>query len=90
MELTGTASALWWIGIAILFLVVIPLVVVLAHGLLRTVREIKLYANDVNAQVAKVASNVSAVPALAETQELVAKLGPALIGAAGLLKEPSP
>ena len=86
--MTGLASTLWWIGIAILFLVVIPLVVVLAHRLLRTIRVIKLYSDDINAQIPKVASNVSAVPGLAETQDLVAQLGPALIGASELLKRP--
>lgn len=74
----GLAAILWWFGIAVLYLVVIPLVAFLAHRLLRPIREIKLYSDDINSGVAQVGSNIAALTALTETQEKLVRLGPVL------------
>lgn len=77
------ATALWWVGVALLYLVVIPLVALLAHRLLRPLREIKRYSDDIRSGVARVGSNVAAVGALVETRERLERVGPAVAGAAG-------
>ncbi len=38
---------LWWLGNAVFILVVIPVVILLLHGLLRPVEEIGRYADDI-------------------------------------------
>lgn len=43
----GAAGVWWWLAVAALFLLVIPLVLMLAQRLLREVLEIRRYANDV-------------------------------------------
>lgn len=54
-----------------LLLVVIPLVVFLANRLIRDVREVRAYADDVLAHGLGITSNLAPVPALVETTELV-------------------
>lgn len=81
------AAILWWVGIAVLYLVVIPLVAFLAHRLLRPIREIKRYSDDIGSGVSKVGSNVAAVTALTETREKLVHLGPALARSLAELKE---
>jgi asparagine N-glycosylation enzyme membrane subunit Stt3 len=65
------AAVLWWIGIAALFLVVIPLVLVLVQGVLRHLAEIKNYAADVREHGVAVSENLAPVSALAQTRDLV-------------------
>lgn len=81
------AAVLWWVGIAVLYLVVIPLVAFLAHRLLRPIREIKRYSDDIGRGVSKVGSNVEAVTALTETREKIVGLGPVLAKSLAELKE---
>lgn len=61
----------WWVGNAILILVVAPLVVVLANRLVREVLDIKHYAADILEHGIAVADNLDPVPALADTARLV-------------------
>jgi hypothetical protein len=84
---TGGAI-LWWIGIAVLVLVVIPLVLILSQRVLRHLREIRDYAADIRTHGVGVTENVAPVPALLQTRHLVKALGPRLdqyAGAAGRL-----
>lgn len=83
------AVALWWVGIAILYLVIIPLVGLLAHRLLRPLREIKRYSDDIRSGVAQVGSNVAAVAALEDTQQRLERVGPVVASSAWRLKGPS-
>lgn len=76
---------LWWLGNAVLLLVVVPLVVALAHGLLRPVLEIRHYADDVLDHGVSLTGTLDAVPRLVTTAELasaahglVARYGAAL------------
>jgi hypothetical protein len=61
---------LWWIGVAALFLVVIPVVLVLAQRVITHISEIKGYADDVLAHGVAVTENLEPVPALLETRDL--------------------
>lgn len=62
---------LWWIGVAALFLAVIPLVLVLVQRVLTHLREIKSYAEDVLAHGVAVTENLEPVPELLQTRDLV-------------------
>ena len=55
---------LWWIGNAVLLLVVVPLVVILADRLLKPVREIRAYADDILDHGVSLTSALDAVPKL--------------------------
>ncbi|MEX2291496.1 MAG: hypothetical protein WD794_14385 [Mycobacteriales bacterium] len=61
---------LWWIGNAVLLLVVVPLVVYLAHGLLQATLEIRRYADDVLDNGVTLTGTLDAVPKLVTTAEL--------------------
>lgn len=76
MEQISTGGAvLWWIGIAVLVLVVIPLVLILSQRVLRQLREIRDYAADIRTHGVGVTDNVAPVPALLQTRHLVKALG---------------
>ncbi|NND03907.1 MAG: hypothetical protein HKN91_14090 [Acidimicrobiia bacterium] len=62
---------LWWIGNALLLLVVIPLVLHVAGRVIRTANEINQYADDILANGLLVAANLDPVPALIETRNMV-------------------
>ena len=64
--------AWWWIGNAVLFVVVIPVVVFLANKVLRPVKEIKAYADDVLEHGVGLTGALDAIPKLAETRALTA------------------
>ncbi len=73
---------LWWIGNAVLALVVIPLVLLLANRVLRPVMMIKEYADDILVHGVGLTGTLDAVPKLVKTKELTgAALG--LVGRYG-------
>ncbi len=72
---SGFASLWWWIAIAVLFLVVIPLVLFLAHRLLRVIMEISRYAGDIQDHGVGITANLAPVPALLDTRDLVKRVG---------------
>jgi hypothetical protein len=76
---SGPGLILWWIGIAALFVVVIPLVLFLAVRLLLVVHEIEQYADDVLVHGLAITKNLEPVPALLETRELVKGVGAGLV-----------
>ena len=61
---------LWWIGNAVLILVVAPVVVKLANNLLRPAVEIRRYANDILEHGVNVTGELDAVPGLEQTRQL--------------------
>lgn len=77
-ELSVGAAILWWIGVLALFLVVIPLVLILALRVLTLLREIKDYAVDVLEHGVGVTKNLEPVPALVQTRDLVNSVGAGL------------
>ena len=62
--------AWWWIGNILLLFVVIPVVLLLANRVLRPVREIKAYADDVIDHLVVVNRELDNLPALQQTAEL--------------------
>ena len=61
---------LWWIGNAVLILVVAPIVVWLANKLLRPAREILAYSNDILDHGHALTGALDALPALERTRQL--------------------
>ena len=61
---------LWWIGNAVLILVIAPVVVKLANNLLRPAIEIRRYANDILEHGVNVTGELDAVPMLEQTPHL--------------------
>lgn len=64
---------LWWIGNAVLILVVAPVVVWLANKLLRPTFEIKAYANDILDHGVSLTGTLDSVPKLFTTRDLVSQ-----------------
>lgn len=65
----------WWIGNAVLLLVVAPAVTLLLHRLARPVAEIRHYADDVLEHAGGALTALGAAEGLQETRELVAQAG---------------
>ena len=74
----------WYVGEALTVLLVVPILLILLNRLLRPVREIKAYADDVLEHGVAFTGTMDAVPKLARTKELtgVALQGVARYGAA--------
>lgn len=60
----------WWIGNAVLFVVVIPVLLLYLNRVLRPAIEIKKYADDVLQHGVALTGTFDSVPALLETKEL--------------------
>lgn len=74
VAISTAATVWWWIGLAVVFLVVIPLLLVLAWRLVQVVAEIRRYADDIRTHGGGLADELGAVVALRETQQLTAAL----------------
>ena len=64
---------LWWIGNAVLILVVAPVVIFLANKLLRPTFEIRAYADDILEHGVNLTGTLDAVPKLGETRQLASQ-----------------
>jgi hypothetical protein len=64
----------WWIGNAVLLLVVVPLVVFLANRVIGPAREIKRYGDDILEHGVALAGNLDPLPALQDTRAAVAEV----------------
>lgn len=62
---------LWWLGNAVLLLVIVPTVLLLANRVMRPALEIKRYAADIDVNGATLAGHLEPVPAVADTRDLV-------------------
>lgn len=62
---------LWWIGNAVLLLVVAPVVILLANRVIRAGNEITDYADDILVHGVGLSGNLDPVPALLDTKSLV-------------------
>jgi hypothetical protein len=65
--------ALWWVGNALLLLVVAPAVVVLLTGLLRAVRRLNRLADGALEHGVELAAELDGLPKLVETKNLTAE-----------------
>jgi len=76
----SVASVVWSIiGLVVLFLVVAPLVVLLAQRVLSKITEIGRYADDVLAHGVGITANLDPVTALIDTRDLVKEAGGGLL-----------
>ena len=66
---------LLWIGNILLVLVVLPVVVVILHSVLAPAREIKIYADDIDAKGGLFGPHLTALEELATTRDLVKQAG---------------
>ena len=64
----------WWIGNALGVILVIPLILLLMSQVVRPVRQIAWYADDILEHGVGLAGNLDPVPALGRTRELVAEV----------------
>jgi hypothetical protein len=62
---------LWWIGNAVLLLVIVPVVIVLANKVIRFALESKRYSEEILEHGVLLSGNLDPVPALADTRDLV-------------------
>ena len=62
---------LWWLGNAVLLVVIVPTVLLLANRVMRPALEIKRYAADIDVNGAVLAGHLEPVPAVADTRDLV-------------------
>ncbi|MEX2553079.1 MAG: hypothetical protein WD627_08795 [Actinomycetota bacterium] len=84
MDATSGAAAVWWsVGLAVVYLVVIPIVIYLAEKTRRRVLEIKRYSDDVAKHGGAIVRNLEPVPALQETRELISRITQGLAGYVG-------
>lgn len=68
---------LWWIGVIVFGLVIVPVVVLILQRLLRPALQIRAYADSIDADVALFPGHIAAaVNELAQTQGLVATARP--------------
>jgi hypothetical protein len=76
----SAASVVWsTLGLLLLFLGVAPLLVILAHRVLRRIVEVRRYADDVLEHGVGVTANLDPVPALVDTRDLVKGAGMGLL-----------
>lgn len=67
----GTGAAvLWWVGLVLVVLVVVPLVLFLARDIIRSIAEIRRYSEDILEHGVGLAGALDPVPELARTREL--------------------
>jgi len=72
MDATSGAAAVWWgIGIALLFLAVIPIVLRLLMSVRRDIARIDALADDILDHGGKLTHNLDSISALEETRDLV-------------------
>ncbi len=68
-------TALWWLALALFFVVVVPVVVLVANRIVRALREIRDYAADILEHGIGLAGNLDPVPELGTTRDLVKQVG---------------
>lgn len=61
---------LWWLGNIVLLFVIVPVVLLLLNRVLRPIKEIDAYANDILEHGVGITGALDAVPKLERTREL--------------------
>jgi hypothetical protein len=69
------AAALWWLGLAVVVLVVVPVVLLLARDIIRALSEIRRYSEDILEHGVGLAGNLDPVPELERTRDLSRAVG---------------
>lgn len=76
--ISTAAATWWWIGLALVLLVITPIIALLAYRLVQVVAEIRRYADDIVAHGGGLATELEAVAALGQTRELTGAIRDAL------------
>jgi|GraSoiStandDraft_4_1057263.scaffolds.fasta_scaffold1555261_1 hypothetical protein len=71
---SGGAAVWWWLGVVALYLAVVPLVLLLVQRVLRRLKEIRGYADDILEHGLGIAANLEPIPQLADTRDLVERV----------------
>lgn len=81
------AAFVWWLGLALVVLVVVPLVLFLAVEIIRSIAEIRRYSEDILEHGVGLAGALDPVPELAHTRELTTAVAPVFQQLAAGLKQ---
>jgi hypothetical protein len=84
---TGTLTALWYAGDAVVFVIVLPVVILILNRVLRPAVEIDRYAADVAEHAGNLVSRLDSLTALEETEQKVGQIDEALRRYAAALEE---
>lgn len=77
----------FWIGNAIFFLVIIPVVIHLLNGLMRPAVEIKKYADDVLENGVMLTGELDVIPQLLKTRDLIKQVNSGAARYVGALEQ---
>lgn len=75
MVVAGWPAALWWLGIAVVVLVVVPAVLIVALHIVNSLVEIRDYSADILEHGVGLAGALDPVPELEHTRALSAEVG---------------
>lgn len=75
LAISGGAAVLWWLGLALVVLVVIPAVLLVASQIVRTLTEIRQYSDDILEHGLGLAGALDPLPELERTRALAAEVG---------------
>jgi hypothetical protein len=73
-EISVLGAVLWWLALAAFYLGVIPAVILVANRLIRAVREIRAYAEDVLEHGVGITRELEPVPELLRTREAATEI----------------
>ena len=73
LAVVGWAGAVvWWLGLAAVVFVVVPVVLVVARGIIRSLVEIRRYSDDILQHAGMLGTSLDAVSELDRTRQLSA------------------
>lgn len=75
MGIGTVAFALWWLALGLFFAIMVPVVIIVANGIVVAARQVRDYAEDVLEHGVGLAGNLDPVPELGRTRELVKEVG---------------
>lgn len=81
----GAGAWLWWLGLAVVVLVVIPVVLFVAVEIVRSLVEIRRYSEDILDHGVGLAGALDAVPELGHSRRLSADVGAGFASVAAAL-----
>lgn len=75
LAVSGGTAVLWWLGLAVVVLAVIPAVLLVAVQIVRALTEIRRYSDDILEHGVGLAGALDPVPELERTRALSAEVG---------------
>lgn len=68
----GLGAFVWWLGLAAVVLVVVPVVLVVARGIIRSLVEIRRYSDDICRHAGLLGTSLDGISELDRTRQLSA------------------